>query len=257
MLAITYESEDFRAQAEQLASQYQLKLIPFYQCGEYDGLIIVISSEYIGLIQGPAPLFKTKPFYIDFFAGKLAYRTKQIGVKKESLARAIGFKPKEDPYIVDATAGLGRDSFILAACGFRVTMLERSPILWLLMEDALKRAQAHTSLSPIIEKMTYLQTDALTWLKDNITPRPQVIYLDPMFPERKKSAAVKKEMVLLQQLVGDDPDAEQLLRLALSCASARVVVKRPRLAAAIGGIEPSFAITGKSSRFDIYLVNEK
>src|SRR5436190_24267612 len=121
------------------------------------------------------------------------------------------------------------------------------------MDDSLKSAQAHNSLSPIIARMTYLQVDAHSWLSQ-LTTRPEIIYLDPMFPERKKSAAVKKEMVLLQQLVGDDLDADALFHLALTCANNRVVVKRPRLAEPIAGIRPNFSITGKSSRFDIYLV---
>lgn len=254
MVAITYQGEENQALTLKLAKEYQLEFVPFHLTNQHAGLILTITTDYIGLLQGPTEIYKSKPFYIDFYSGELAYRSAQAGLKKEFLARAIGLKPKDDPFIVDATAGIGKDAFILASLGFKITMLERSPILWLLMDDALKRARAHSSLEDIIANMTYLHIDAHEWLKAATNPRPDVIYLDPMFPHRKKAAAVKKEMVILQDLVGNDEDAADLLKLALSCANNRVVVKRPRLAAPLADLKPSFSLTGKSSRFDIYMV---
>src|SRR5436190_17980175 len=87
MLAITYESEEYRHQAETLAARYHLELIPYYKCNAYDGLIVLITSDYIGLVKGPTRPFKNKPFYIDFFTGKLAHRSKQAGLRKEAIAR--------------------------------------------------------------------------------------------------------------------------------------------------------------------------
>jgi 16S rRNA (guanine1516-N2)-methyltransferase len=103
--------------------------------------------------------------------------------------------------------------------------------------------------------MTLIKTDAINWLADNaINTRPDIIYLDPMFPARQKSAQVKKEMVLLQRLLPPEQDTLSLFRQALACAAKRVVVKRPRLASNLADQAPSYSITGKSSRFDIYVV---
>jgi len=191
------------------------------------------------------------PFHIDFLSDKLLYRISQASLRKELLARAIGLHPRENPTIVDATAGLGRDSFILAALGYKVTLLERSSTLYNLLADALTRAKAHPQTANIVDRMHLIHADALEWLPKQTSIN--VIYLDPMFPERKKSASVKKEMVILQDIIGKDTDSMHLFDLAITCATHRVVVKRPRLAANISQIKPNFSLTGKSSRFDIYL----
>jgi 16S rRNA (guanine1516-N2)-methyltransferase len=164
----------------------------------------------------------------------------------------MGLKSHSTPKILDATAGLGRDSFILASLGFEITLLERSPIIHALLEDGIKRAGADAETAPIVERMHLIQTDAIHWMQ---THAPfDIIYLDPMFPERNKSALVKKEMRIFQDVIGDDADANALLTAALACATKRVVVKRPRLAAYLAELTPSFSQTGSSSRFDIYLI---
>lgn len=191
---------------------------------------------------------------IDFLQGKLRYRSDRAGLRSELLARAMGVKPKDKAFIVDATAGLGRDSFILASCGFEVTLLERSEVLYQLLNDALLRAK--DELPDIIGNMRLIHADSIEWLKNQpIDRQPDVIYLDPMFPERKKSASVKKEMVFMQELLGkgDDQDYLTLLDTALTHAKRRVIVKRPRLAPKIGEKAPNFSLNGKSCRFDVYL----
>jgi len=190
--------------------------------------------------------------YIDFLSGKLAYRAKHAGRRNELLAKAINISPRENPVIIDATAGLGRDSFILATLGYHVTMLERSEILYQALTEAFARAKTDPDIAPIIERMTLIHTDAKDWLAANQT-QPAVIYLDPMFPERKKSAAIKKDMLELQQLLGEDDDSSELFAVAMDCAQRRVVVKRPRLAENITTLEPDYTLNGKSSRFDVYL----
>ncbi|TAK74701.1 MAG: 16S rRNA methyltransferase [Gammaproteobacteria bacterium] len=192
---------------------------------------------------------------IDFLSGKMQYRRQHASLRRELVARAMGAHPRDNPRIIDATAGLGRDSFILASLGFHITLLERSPALASLLQEAFNAAQREPATAPIIARMNLIQTDAIVWLTAlNSSDRPDIIYLDPMFPARQKSAAVKKEMLLLQALVGQDDDAEALFQSALTCATRRVVVKRPRLAATIAQQTPSFSIAGDSSRFDIYLV---
>lgn len=217
------------------------------------GFTLVHVGDRLTLQRPDDPKFT--PFYIDFLGGKLRYRGEQAGLKREMLARALGKKPKDEPRIVDATAGLGRDSFILACLGFNVILLERSAILHALLQDAMLHAQADPEIAPVIARMTLVHADAVTWLPQlPETERPDIIYLDPMFPERQKSASVKKEMVILQQLLGAQTDGDDLLNIALTCSKQRVVVKRPRLAPALTNRPRAFSLTGKSSRFDIYLV---
>lgn len=194
------------------------------------------------------------PLYIDFLSGKMTYRRQHASLRKELLARAMGLKGNLQPKIVDATAGLGRDSFILACLGFEVTLLERSAVIHAELEDAIQRALQDSLASPIIQRLHLIKTDAITWMENcPVSERPTIIYLDPMFPERSKSALVKKEMRLFHDIVGDDPDADALLPAALACTTQRVVVKRPRLAASLMDLAPSFSMKGSSSRFDIYL----
>lgn len=190
------------------------------------------------------------PLYIDFTQGKLAHRYAQGIGKREPLARAIGIKSDNHPAIIDATAGLGRDAFVLACCGCAVTLLERSTVLHALLDDALQRARQEAQLSAIVQRLQLIHSDALVYLERHQAP---VIYLDPMYPSRKKSALVKQEMRILRDIVGDDDDTDKLFQLALQRATNRVVVKRPKLAPPLTGIAPSHQILGKTTRFDVYL----
>lgn len=191
---------------------------------------------------------------IDFLTGKTAYRAQHATRRNELLARAINISPKEQPIIVDATAGLGRDSFILAALGYEVIMIERSPILYKQLTDAMQRAKTDAKTAAIMARMTLIHADATEWLANKqYQQQPDVIYIDPMFPERKKSASVKKDMVTLQELIGADEDSSKLFQAAINCAKRRVVVKRPRLAQNISSQEPNYSLKGNSSRFDVYL----
>ncbi len=196
---------------------------------------------------------KSLPLFVDFVSGKMQYRRQNLSLRREALARALGLKSHTQPRIVDATAGLARDSFVIAALGFHVQMIERSPIIHALVSDGIQRALQHVETLKIAERMHLIQDNAIAWLQ-NLMVKPAIIYLDPMFPERKKSALSKKEMRIFHAIVGDDLDAEALLQTALTCAAERVVVKRPRLAIPLAGIKPSFTHLGSSSRFDIYLI---
>lgn len=202
------------------------------------------------------------PICVDFQSNKNLHRAKYGGGIKQDIARAVGIKPNYRPTIIDATAGLAKDSFVLASLGCQVLMLERSPILAALIEDGLERALETNEVKlESIQRLKLLQVDSIEYLShmDNETLTdiiyPDVIYLDPMFPDRTKTALVKKEMQICQELIGKDLDAEQLLQAAVTCALKRVVVKRPRLAEAIGNHQPDITINGKTCRYDIYLRN--
>ncbi len=190
---------------------------------------------------------------IDFLQGKLAYRLEHLQNQKQLLAKAIGLKINVKPTVLDATAGLGSDGFILAQLGCTVTLLERSPVIFSLLHDGLNRALSHPKYSLLPIKL--VQTNSLTYLKKISASKqaPEIIYLDPMYPHSSKSALAKKEMRFLRQLVGNDVDAADLLALALVGAKQRVVVKRPRLAPYLAELKPQYSILGKQHRLDVYL----
>ncbi len=194
---------------------------------------------------------------INFLDARLTYRREHATVKREAIARAMGLKTGVPTRIVDATAGMGQDSFILAALGCEVILLERSELLNQKLQQAMSNGKNHPAIASILARMALIHADAIQWLASPAAHQrqPDIIYLDPMFPEtRKKSALSQKTMQSLQQWVGDDADADKLLPPALACATKRVVVKRPRLAANLAGKTPDFKIIGKSSRFDVYLL---
>lgn len=190
---------------------------------------------------------------IDFLKGTTGYRQRHSHAGNELLAKAVGIKGRYKPTVVDATAGLGRDAFILACLGCAVTMLERSKDIAKLLEDALQRLEADKSFQKKII-LSLVNIDAKQYFcalkAENC---PDVIYLDPMFPHRKKSALVKKEIRLLREMVGDDEDAADLFAIALNSARKRVVVKRPRLAPSFDKLKPNFVLTAKAHRFDVYV----
>jgi len=189
---------------------------------------------------------------VDFVEGAVAHRRLFGGGTGQMIAKAVGVQPGVRPQGLDATAGLGRDAFVLASLGCSMTLIERQPLIAALLEDGLARARQSAEVAPIAAQMRLLQGNAIELLSAWTDEAPQVIYLDPMFPHRDKSALVKKEMRLFRPLVGDDLDAPALLAAALALASHRVVVKRPRKAPCIEGAKPSYVLEGKSSRYDIY-----
>lgn len=206
----------------------------------------------IGWHEDKLALFSNQsgPVYVDFVEGKVAHRRQFGGGKKQPLARAIGLSSKVTPNVIDATAGYGRDSFVLASLGCEVMMIERSPIMAALLKDGLERAAKEPEIAEIIARMSVINADAIAQLNES---KPvQVIYLDPMYPEKKKAAAVKKEMRLLQQLAGPDLDSVSLLEAALKKATKRVVVKRPKGASPIDGQQANSEISSPNTRYDIY-----
>lgn len=193
------------------------------------------------------------PVQVDFVAGAADWRRKHGGGRGQGVAKACGLKGGATPHVLDATAGLGRDAFVLAGLGCRVDMLERSPVAAALLEDGLRRGLQAADVAPVIARMHLYYGSALDRLSNWQGERPQVIYLDPMFPEKAKSALSKKDMQAFQAVVGADLDADALLAPARALAQSRVAVKRPRHAPWLAAQKPSFSLDGDSVRFDIYL----
>lgn len=192
------------------------------------------------------------PVRVDFVEGQAAHRRQFGGGNGQMIAKAVGIAQGVRPVVLDATAGLGKDAFVLASLGCHMTLIERQPLVAALLEDGLARARADEDVGPIVARMRLLTGNAIECMRNWEGEPPQVIYLDPMFPHRDKSALVKKEMRVFRPLVGDDLDAPALLEAALALATHRVVVKRPRKAPIIDGPKPSHGLEGKSSRYDIY-----
>lgn len=194
---------------------------------------------------------KEKPVIVDFVGGKAGHRRKFGGGKGQDIAKAVGLNKGVSPWVLDATGGLGRDAFVLASLGCRVTIMERSPIVAALLADGLRRAGEDIEVSAIAGQMSLMQGNAIELMQASEN-KYDVVYLDPMFPHREKSALVKKEMRLFQDLLRDDADADLLLRPALDLARYRVVVKRPRLSPHLNGQMPTYQLEGKSCRYDIF-----
>ncbi|MDF7670437.1 class I SAM-dependent methyltransferase [Orbaceae bacterium ESL0721] len=191
---------------------------------------------------------------VDFTTGAMAHRRQFGGGRGEAVAKAVGVKGSYLPTVIDATAGLGRDAFVLAAIGCKVTMCERHPVVAALLADGLKRGYDDPTIGQwLAERLTLIyHTKVADLLCDQSAEKPDVIYLDPMFPHRQKSALVKKEMRVFQTLVGSDEDADDLLEPARKLAKKRVVVKRPDYAPFLAGEVPTAHIKTKNHRFDIY-----
>ncbi len=189
---------------------------------------------------------------IDFTSGSVDHRRRFGGGKGQDLPRAIGMKSGVVPTVVDATAGLGRDGFLLASLGAQVIMIERSEQMHQLLADAMTHARAAGGdIAEITNRMTLLQGDARELLPGL---NPEVVLIDPMHPPRKNSALVKQEMRLLRDIVGTDTDAADLMKVALGYASKRVVLKWPLRADPMAGIRAaSHQILGKSTRYDVFM----
>jgi 16S rRNA (guanine1516-N2)-methyltransferase len=190
---------------------------------------------------------------VDFAAGKARHRRVFGGGKGQQLAKAVGVQGTVRPTVLDLTAGLGADAFVLASLGCQVSMVERQWVVRALLTDGLARAALDIDVGDIATSMCLKKGHALSVMATWEAVAPQVIYLDPMFPHSGKSAQVKKEMALFRQLVGSDEDADTLLAPALALASHRVVVKRPRIAPDLAQQKPTYRLEGKANRFDIYV----
>lgn len=170
---------------------------------------------------------------------------------RELLVKAARIKGFEGtPSIVDCTAGLGEDSLLLAAVGFEVTLFERDEVIAALLQDALRRAAEDEGLSPIVARMHLRQGDSIAGL-GQLSYKPDVVFLDPMFPEKRKNAATKKKFQLLHHLEQPCQEEDALLNAALAAATRKVVVKRPAKGAFLAGVKPSYSIQGKAVRYDV------
>lgn len=233
----------FYSEAQHLADSLQLPLyteksqnVDFYLYYTKEGLHLIGTQLNLG------------PLHLDFNQGLLAQRLQRASIKKEPLARAVGLHKKLDIHICDATAGIGREGCLLAALGAKVTLVERSPIMVALLQDALQRCETLWC-----ERVNLVAADSRDFLRAPSQPF-DVIYLDPMFEAKSHKAQVKKEMQYLQALMGPQEDGDALLEGALALNPWRVVVKRPLKAPSLLDKKPNFCLTLATYRFDVYTV---
>lgn len=250
LVAIRPEGEEQGERADALATELNLAVISSQE-HNYE-LVLEVTSE--GLKLQPCGKKAPGATYADFISGAVAHRRLFGGGKGQMIAKAVGIKGAIKPTVLDATAGLGKDAFVLATLGCDVTLLERSPIIHALLRDGLERALDSIDVSDIVQNMHLHHANSIEWMQEQAEAGSsyQVVYLDPMFPHNDKSALVKKEMRVFRPIVGDDLDADQLLDAALQIAENRVVVKRPRKAPFLADRKPSLQFEGKSSRYDVY-----
>lgn len=197
-------------------------------------------------LTGVAPVIfdlEGNKFSIDFNSDKRNYHKKKASIKKEIIGRALG-AGRYGLKVLDLSAGLGIDAIFVAQLGFQVTAIERNPLIFLALNEAVEKIESDLQVHFVFDSaQNYLNSS-----KNEV----DVIYFDPMFPDKKKSALPRQEMVFFKNLVGNDSDADDVLALALKMKKAqRVVVKRPMKAPNIFK-KPESKIEGKLIRFDIY-----
>lgn len=263
-ISISYSSADSKNAAMIFSKQSG------YPCVSNNEMNTKLNLNYTNEFVELRDMEKNISIHIDFISGGLAHRQKYGGGRGQSIAKAIGLKQgTPPPTVLDATAGLAKDAFVLACLGCSMTLIERSPIIVELIKDAIQRAEDDEHFQTIIEKgfkvinqssieyLTELTNKALS--DGDVYPDviyPDVIYLDPMYPDKKKSASVKKNMQILQKLLGKDEDTQALLSAALKVAKKRVVVKRPKGAESLTELKPTHTVESKKTRYDVYIIQQ-
>lgn len=220
--------------AEALAARLHLPLV---FAAEAADLFVLVDAEGLGLLMPGC-----QPLRVEF-SKTLAARVRQEG-RQLPLAKALGLQKPPYPRVLDATAGLGRDAFLLTALGCELHLTEENPILYALLEAALP-AYPH-----FVGRMHLHPGRAEMWMPQLAV---DVIYLDPMFPKRQKSALVKKDMQILQSLLGEEDQAGPLLTAALATQVKRVVIKRPAASPKLFCEQLTFCVESKTHRFDVYV----
>ncbi len=245
-------TSDRTEQAERIAAALNLPVLAAVELEpQTTGLFLVLDTTRVTLVDRSQK--QGGVLAVDFLHGAIAHRKRAGQGKRQLIGRAIGLKYGVTD-VVDTTAGLGADAFVLASMGCRVLAIERHPAIAALLQDGLHRAKLslQEDFAAAAKRIELVISDA----KDVLTTRfendqPSVIYLDPMYPHRTKSALGKQALRVCRSIVGDDLDAGELLQLAREVATRRIVVKRPRRAKPIAP-DIWLRFEGKSVRYDVY-----
>lgn len=243
-MTVACTTHDARVRAADLADEFHLPLENADEILAPGGARLLVGVDAVALeVAGFG-----RPLRVDFISPRLDYRLRRGG--REQLLQACGVPRNAGVSLVDGTGGFGIDAFVLAHAGARVTVLERHPIVFALLRDAHLRAKREPKLAEAAARMQLVHADAIEWLA--VEQRADVVYLDPMFPARRKSALVKRPMRMLEAMV-DDERAERLLSAAIGSAERRVVLKRPLRGPLVPlARDTSYSLQGRSVRFDVY-----
>ena len=262
-IQISSDSPHYLVQAKELSSVLGYPLVT--DIGSPDdyqndpSYVLLVGEDGLSLFPSNRRLHG--PIRVDFMLGSNNHRRRFGGGNGQAIAKAVGVSGSFLPRVLDLTAGLGGDGFVLASLGCRVSLVERHPLICSLLRDGINRAREEGESDPAIRdlmnRLDLIECDSLELLSDlPADQKPDVIYLDPMFPHRKKSAKVKKEMQAFQHIVGSDIDSDGLLERALEIARYRVVIKRPSVAKFLGDKKPTYSLEGKSTRFDVFALSK-
>lgn len=240
-----------------LAEQLGIAMLPASEIPNSCTHLLDASGEGLALLRVNAGTQVPGATRVDFSDPALLYRLRTSG-KSQGLGKALGLARYSDLKVLDATAGLGRDALLIAHLGCEVVMLERSNLVYALLADGLARARVSEEqyIAPAVSRMSLQQAEAREYfvgVSKKERPQPDVIYLDPMFPPRSKSAKVKKDIALLHDLLGVEEDFPSLLEAAITAARLRVVVKRPGNKSDATVRAPSFTVPGKTAHFEVYV----
>jgi 16S rRNA (guanine1516-N2)-methyltransferase len=237
---------DLMRRAERLAAELSLPLEAETPAGEAL-LMLMVTEAGLELRDGASP--RTKGVRVDFASIDLRTGAGNLS-RRQPLARAVGRTART---VLDATAGLGHDAALLACMGYQVTAVERSPIIAALLKDGVARALADERYREALGGRLRVIVGEAREVLGGLDEAPDAVYLDPMFPPRRKASALAKKGVrLLRRVVGDDEDASELFEAAVERSVPRLVVKRPNYAPPLHpGPIASFA--GKLARYDVYV----
>ena len=188
--------------------------------------------------------------YGDF--SQLIPRLKINNLNGEMIIKAAKLKGLENPIAVDMTAGLGEDSFLLAGAGCKVIMFEQDEVIASLSEDAIKRGKENPEIKDIVDRMTLIKGDSIEGVK-SLDVIPDIVYLDPMFPQRQKSGLIKKKFQIIHELEKPCSNGADLLNAAISTKAKKIIVKRPQKGENLVDIKPNYTISGKAIRYDVYI----
>ena len=211
-----------------------------------DGLSLVYDTD--GLTLSGYGLF----YRCDFEA--LLKRVTGGHIQHEMLLRVAKTKT-ENPTAIDATAGMGEDSFLLAAAGYNVTLFEKDPVIAALLADGLRRAAENPQLLGITGRMTLIEGDSTEHLSEHTGA--ELIYLDPMFPARRKSGLVNKKLQLIQHLEQPCVDEKSLFDAAIAAKPHKIIIKRPLKGEFLAGVKPQYSVKGKAIRYDCFVLNQR
>ncbi len=241
-IAVRIKENGDQAAAERLAGRLQLPLLYSEPDENLFDLILQQDEEGLALV-GNGQLMRAD-------LSKMLPRLARNNLNGELLVKAARLKNFDGvPLVVDATAGLGEDSILLAAAGFQVKLFERDQVIAALLEDALRRAGEIPELADIVGRMELFATDSVVALS-NLSVFPDVVLLDPMFPARQKSGLIKKKFQLLQKLERPCSDEEVLLQAALDSQPRKIVIKRPLKGPNLADRKPDYSLKGKAIRYD-------